>query len=107
MGAKHTSSSARRKAARVVLNNSLTRQMHTQMATCASMCIHVGGANVLQAADDVKDVNEVRCKIMGSVLRDGSITAVFEQKGKVTYSHQQHTCAETRYEFIETLVVDA
>lgn len=67
------------------------------------------GADVLQAADDAKDANEVRCKIVGSVLRDGSITAAFERKGKgkITYSHRQHTRAETRYEFIETPVVDA
>jgi hypothetical protein len=58
------------------------------------------GADVLQAAGEAKNANEVRSKIVGSILRDGSITAAFERKGKgkVTYSHCQHTRAETRYE---------
>jgi len=58
------------------------------------------GDEVLKAADDAKDANEVRQKIVGSVLRNGSITASFERKGKgkVTYSHRQHTRAETKYE---------
>jgi hypothetical protein len=77
----------------------------------SNMCKHVRscwGADVLQAADEAKDANEVRCKIVGSVLRNGSITAAFERKGKgkVTYSHRQHTCAETRYKEIIEIVVD-
>ncbi|KAJ3002262.1 hypothetical protein NUW54_g5941 [Trametes sanguinea] len=37
-----------------------------------------------------------------SFLEDGKITAVFERRdqGKVTYSHQQHTHAETRIEIV-------
>jgi hypothetical protein len=51
------------------------------------------GEDVLQAADQAKDANEVRKNIVGSFLRNGSITASFERKGKgkVTYSHWQHT----------------
>ncbi|KAG2120772.1 uncharacterized protein F5147DRAFT_741689 [Suillus discolor] len=53
--------------------------------------------DVLQAANQAKDANEVRKKIVSSFLRNGSITASFEckGKGKVTYSHRQHTRAET------------
>jgi hypothetical protein len=56
------------------------------------------GPEVLTAADDAKDANEVRLKIVPSILRDGSITAAFERKGKgkVTYSHRQHTRHETK-----------
>ena len=37
--------------------------------------------------------------LKGAELRDGSITAVFEQtgKGKISYSHRTHTEQETRY----------
>lgn len=58
------------------------------------------GEEVLQAADEAMDATEVRTKIVASVLRDGSITASFERKGrgKVTYSHRQHTRTETKYE---------
>jgi hypothetical protein len=56
------------------------------------------GAAVLEAAGQAKDAREVREKIVKSVLRDGSITAAFERKGKgnITYSNRQHTKAETR-----------
>ncbi|KAF8548494.1 hypothetical protein OG21DRAFT_1479172 [Imleria badia] len=45
---------------------------------------------------------DVRTHVMGGILRNGSITAAFEQKGKgkVTYSNQQHTWAETRDEIV-------
>ncbi|KAG1841471.1 hypothetical protein C8R48DRAFT_563096, partial [Suillus tomentosus] len=48
---------------------------------------------VLKAADSANDANEVRHKIIGSILRNGSITASFEWKGKgkIMYSHRQHT----------------
>ncbi|KAG2133398.1 hypothetical protein BD769DRAFT_1627422 [Suillus cothurnatus] len=54
--------------------------------------------DVLQAADQAQDVNEVRKKIVSSFLLNGSIMASFERKGKgkVTYSHCQHTRAETK-----------
>jgi hypothetical protein len=73
-----------------------------------NMCKHVRscwGADVLRAADEAKDANEVWSKIVGSVLRDRTITASFARKGKgkVTYSHRQHTRAETRYEVVELL----
>jgi len=51
------------------------------------------------AAADAKDVNEACTKIVGGILRNGTITVSFERKGKgkMTYSHRQHTYAETRY----------
>ena len=57
------------------------------------------GDEVLQAADEAKNANEVRMNIVASVLRNGSITASFERKGKgqVTYSHRQHTRTETKW----------
>ena len=58
------------------------------------------GTELVVAADDAKSADEVRKKIVGGTLWDGTITASFEQKvsqGKVTYSHRQHTRAETRY----------
>ncbi|KAG0699301.1 hypothetical protein DFH29DRAFT_809220 [Suillus ampliporus] len=60
------------------------------------------GNVVLQAADDAKDASEVRTKIIPGILRDGSITASFERKGKgkVTYSNRQHTRAETKAELV-------
>ena len=56
------------------------------------------GNEVMAAADDAKHADEVRTKIVGSVLKDGSITTAFERKGKgkVTYSHRQHTRTETK-----------
>ncbi|KAG1852959.1 hypothetical protein C8R48DRAFT_749732 [Suillus tomentosus] len=56
------------------------------------------GDEVLQSADQAKDAQEVRTKIVGSILRSGSITTSFERKGKgkVTYSHRQHTRTETK-----------
>lgn len=62
------------------------------------------GEDVLAAADNAKDANEARTKIVGGILRNGSITASFERKGKgkVTYSHRQHTKAETRYRGLDS-----
>ncbi|KAG0702377.1 hypothetical protein DFH29DRAFT_787707, partial [Suillus ampliporus] len=47
------------------------------------------GDEVLKAADQAKNANEVHQKIIGSLLRNGSITTSFERngKGKVTYCH--------------------
>ncbi|KAG2114231.1 uncharacterized protein F5147DRAFT_743971 [Suillus discolor] len=55
------------------------------------------GDEVLKAADEAKDAKEVCQRIVGSFLQNGLITASFKckGKGKVTYSHCQHTCAET------------
>ena len=53
---------------------------------------------VLDTANVAKDALEVQTKIVHTFLRNGSITKAFEQKkkGVETYSHRQHTSAETR-----------
>ena len=59
------------------------------------------GDEAIKAADEAKDVNEACKKVVGGILKTGSITAVFERKGKgkVTYSHRQHTKTEMKYSF--------
>ena len=56
------------------------------------------GADVVTAADDARNADEVCTEMRPGLLRDGSITAAFERKGKgkVTYSHRQHTRQETK-----------
>ncbi|KAJ3498251.1 hypothetical protein NLJ89_g10242 [Agrocybe chaxingu] len=56
------------------------------------------GVERVEAADSAANLGEAR-KMVNS-LKDGSITAAFERKGKgrVTYSHRQHTKAETKAE---------
>jgi len=56
------------------------------------------GAETVKSADGTKDL-EMACTILlKSKLRDGTIMAEFERigKGKVTYSHHQHTSNEAR-----------
>ena len=57
------------------------------------------GAETVEAADRTKDVSEARDSVVKPLGKDGSITAIFERvgKGKVTYSHRQHTKAQTKY----------
>ena len=62
------------------------------------------GADILAATDSAKDLEEVRMKIVKDVLQNGSITAAFEQKKIVTYSHRQHTRVEIRYESLTLLL---
>ena len=56
------------------------------------------GEDVMNTADDAKDVNDVRTKIVNRILRNGSIMEAFERKGKgkPTHSTRPHTPAETR-----------
>ncbi|KIM53945.1 hypothetical protein SCLCIDRAFT_137784 [Scleroderma citrinum Foug A] len=56
------------------------------------------GNDVVRAADDAKNADEVWTKIVPNYLQDGSITAAFERKGKgnIMYSHCQHTRQETK-----------
>ena len=62
------------------------------------------GEDTVKAAKNAKDAREVRDKIVGSILRDGTITAVFQRKDreKVSYSHRQHTRTETRLVALHT-----
>ena len=67
------------------------------------------GDEVLKAAGQAKNANEAREKIVGSFLRNGSITTSFKcsGKGKITYSHRQHTWTETRYEYTSSKSCDS
>jgi hypothetical protein len=49
-------------------------------------------------ASSAKNAEEVRDKIIWSIMKDGFITAVFEHKvrANVTYLHRNHTKQETR-----------
>jgi hypothetical protein len=53
---------------------------------------------MLKLADTAKNPQEVWDKIAGAILKDGSVMAAFERKGKqkATYSHRQHTKQETK-----------
>ena len=58
------------------------------------------GNDILRSADDCGDMDSAREGLdKARKLKDGSITAAFERKGKgkVTFSHRQHTKAETRF----------
>ena len=56
------------------------------------------GQETVAAAGSANNVSEARAVLGNTVLKDGSITAAFERvgKGKVTFSHRQHTKAESR-----------
>ncbi|KAI0754551.1 hypothetical protein C8Q80DRAFT_1216523 [Daedaleopsis nitida] len=66
------------------------------------------GAEILETADKAADADEVRRSILPGHLQDGSITAHFAcKKGSaVTYSHRQHTKAETRLKLVEWCAED-
>ena len=53
---------------------------------------------MIVAANDAKTASEVRATTVKGILEPQSITAAFEQtgKGKVMYSHRQHTRMEAR-----------
>ena len=56
------------------------------------------GEEAINATDGAKDKNEVCNKIVGSILKNGSITTAFEHKGKgkITYSWRPHTHSEMK-----------
>jgi len=56
------------------------------------------GNEAVEAADGTQDLDSARIVLAKTKLRDGSITAEFERigKGKVTFSHRQHTSTEAR-----------
>lgn len=57
------------------------------------------GEETVAAADRTKEVGVAREVLRkGDGLRDSSLTAAFERKGKgkVTFSHRQHTRTESR-----------
>jgi hypothetical protein len=60
------------------------------------------GDDVVNSADKAKNANEVRAKTIKGALDPQSITAAFERKGKgkVKYSHRQHTKTESKAEIV-------
>ena len=67
----------------------------------SGLCQHAKncwGIEAVEAVDATKDLESVRLVLTKMKLRDGSITAQFEHigKGKVTFSHHQHTTTESR-----------
>ena len=56
------------------------------------------GKDALTKAYDAKTSEGAHEQLRGVGLKDRSITAAFEQsgKGKIRYSHRQHTKAETK-----------
>jgi hypothetical protein len=74
--------------------DTLDRTSSSNLKRHAILCW--GGDMVSKALDAKVDIESAR-KTLGA-LQDGSITAAFERKGKgkVSYSHRQHTKAETR-----------
>ena len=53
----------------------------------------------LAATDQTKNASEARASVTNLVSKNGLITAIFERlgKGKVTYSHRQHTKTEAKF----------
>ncbi|KAI0696129.1 hypothetical protein C8T65DRAFT_710664 [Cerioporus squamosus] len=59
------------------------------------------GAEAVKAVLDAESVQVGRDEVVGGILRTGSITAFFpRKKGQVSFSHRQHTKAETRTEVV-------
>ena len=58
------------------------------------------GVEAVEAADGTQDLESAHKVLAKTKLRDGAITAQFERigKGKVTFSHRQHTSMEARYD---------
>jgi hypothetical protein len=56
------------------------------------------GEDVVKATDNAKTADEIRETTIQGALDVQSIIALFERKGKgkVTYSHRQHTKAESQ-----------
>ena len=60
------------------------------------------GDETVASVDSAKNTNEVRATTVKGILDLQSITAAFERKGKgkVTFSHRQHTKTESRAEIV-------
>ena len=57
------------------------------------------GEEAVAAADNTRDIKTAQEALGDAKNVDGSITALFQRaaKGRMTYSHRQHTKAEARY----------
>jgi len=71
----------------------------SNMAKHAKNC---WGEAAYQAAQGSGTADSARKTVVESILQTGSITSEFERKGKgkVTYSHRQHTKTEARVEIV-------
>ncbi|KAJ8591954.1 hypothetical protein M405DRAFT_700280, partial [Rhizopogon salebrosus TDB-379] len=75
----------------------------SNMAKHAKSC---WGPEAYEAAQDAKSAGAAREGVIKSLLRSGTITSSFERKskGKVTYSHRQHTKTETNDRGFQSLM---
>jgi hypothetical protein len=53
------------------------------------------GTETVEIVDQAKNATVAQESIIKPLCTTGSITAAFERKGKVTYSHRQHTKTES------------
>jgi hypothetical protein len=77
---------------------SWTLVMHKSTSGLRRHAKHCWGDEAVTAADNTQDLESAQVVLGKTKLRDGSITAEFQRvgKGKVTYSHRQHTSTEAR-----------
>jgi hypothetical protein len=75
-------------------DKSSTSSLHTHAISC-------WGKKIVDDAAASSNIASARKAIGSAELKDGEITAVFERtgKGKISYSHRQHTREETRLVF--------
>ena len=59
------------------------------------------GDEVVDSVDKAKNANKVHATTVKGTLDLQSITAAFERKGKVKYSHWQHTKTKARAEIVQ------
>ena len=72
---------------------------HNSTSNMRRHAIKCWGEEAVEAARSAANVTEAREKIVGGILKNGSITSHFACKtGEVTYSARQHTRTETRVE---------
>lgn len=70
-----------------------TGNMHKHVTRC-------WGPEILKTADEASNLKEAQEKIVKTYQKSGSITSFFSRKfgkGRVTYSHTQHTSKQARY----------
>jgi hypothetical protein len=74
-----------------------TKDKSSTKALC-NHAIHCWGNEVVERSVEAKDIPSARAALKMAEMRDGSIMAVFNRTGKakISYSHRQHTEAETR-----------
>ncbi|KAF9220056.1 hypothetical protein BS17DRAFT_715694, partial [Gyrodon lividus] len=76
----------------------LTSNLRKHVKVCKGWC-----KEILEMADQAKNADKAKMKIIRRFLCDGKITAMSkrkgEGKGQVTYLHHQHTHEETWYPF--------